>query len=73
MRTLRYLMELCGYQNFVTAADPTTGDVLPNGTLYNAARHGIYIKLRSVIKSEILVKVENQGLEQDKNEVDIFS
>lgn len=71
LRALRYIMDLCGYQNYIVIADPATGDPLPNGTLYNAARQGIYIKLRRFLSPEILIPVENKGLEQD--ETDLFS
>lgn len=71
MATLRYIMDLCGYQRPSTVADPATGEIMYNSTIYNEARRNIYLSIRKFLKRETLISVENKGLEQD--EVDLLS
>ncbi len=70
-RVLRWLMEECGYQRPSTSVDPNSTKILSENMLYNEARRNLYLKLRQQLDQEILIPVENKGLEQD--EVDIFS
>ncbi len=70
-RVLRWLMDECGYQRPSTSVDPNSTKILSENMLYNEARRNLYLKLRQLVDQEILIPVENKGLEQD--EVDIFS
>lgn len=70
-RVLRFLMDTCGYQRPSIIAEPQSGDPLPSGTIYNEARRNLYLTIRKFLNQEILIPVENKGLEQD--ETDIFS
>lgn len=70
LRTLRWLMNLCGYQRPSVTADQNGSPVL-EGTIYNEARRNIYLSIRQMLKQEILIPVENKGLAQD--EMDLFS
>lgn len=70
-RVLRWLMDTCGYQRPSVIADPANGNPLTEGTVYNEARRNLYLSIRKYLSSEILIPVENKGLEQD--EVDILS
>lgn len=73
-RTLRFLMEQCGYQKYNTFENGETGDLLVQSMLFNEARRGLYLDLRQFIPQEILIAVENQGLGDDpEEEIDIFS
>jgi len=70
-RTLRWIMELCGYQRPSIIADPVSGNPLLDGTIYNEARRNLYLSLRRYLSQEILIPVENKGLEVDEAE-DMF-
>lgn len=70
-RTLRFLMDMCGYQRPSIIADPQSGNPLIDGTIYNEARRNLYLSIRKYIHKDILTAVENEGLEQDQQ--DIFS
>ena len=70
LNSLRWLMEMCGYQRPSIIADPANGNPLTDGTIYNEARRNLYLSLRKFLKSEILIPVENRGLQSDE---DIFS
>lgn len=72
-RALRYLMDLCGYQQSSVVADPATGDPLANGTIYNAARVNVYLALRKQLHRDIVIPVENDGLDDDDSSVDLLS
>lgn len=72
-RTLRFLMDQCGYQKSNTFENGETGDLLTQSMLYNEARRGLYLDLRQFIPQEVLIAVENQGLGDDAEEIDIFS
>lgn len=62
-RTLKHIMQICGYQGVSIVGDPTTGDVHDRGTLYNEARRNIYLELRAFIHSNILKDVEFNTME----------
>ena len=68
LRTLRFLMELCGYQKPSVVADPQSGEIQINSTVYNEARRNIYLTLRKCLKQDILIPVENHGLSNDDPE-----
>jgi len=72
-RTLRYILDLCGYQKYSTSADPESGEINVQATIYNEARRNLYLKLRSFLKREILMDVENKGLSIDEEELDIYN
>ena len=57
-RTLRYLMGLCGYQNPSVVADPATGEIQTQSTVYNEARRNLYLTLRKHLSKETLTAVE---------------
>jgi len=65
-RTLRYIMDLCGYQRPSVVADPSSGEVMTQSTVYNEARRNLYLTLRKYVSVDVLRKVENKGLEQDE-------
>lgn len=72
MRTLRWLMNQCGYQTPSVTVNRETGELLTECTIYNEARRGLYLDLRQLVSLKTLIKVENQGLVQDE-EQDIFN
>jgi len=65
MRTLRWMMNLCGYQRSSVVVDPTSGEVQINSTVYNEARRVLYLNIRQPIKQSTLRLVENEGLMED--------
>lgn len=70
-RTLRWLMNECGYQRPSTSVDPNSTKILTENVVYNEARRNLYLAIRTFLHPDILIPVENKGLEED--EVDIFS
>lgn len=58
MHALRYIMNICGYQDSVVGANPDLGMDIMQGTLHNGARRNIYLELRKMIPSHILKQVE---------------
>lgn len=61
---LRWLCAQCGYHKSQVGGNPPLGMDILTGTLYNAAREGIYIEMRSLIPWSILQEVEYQKLEE---------
>jgi len=57
-RTLRHIMNLCGYQASIVGANPELGMDIEQGTLYNAARRNVYIEIRALVPSSILKEIE---------------
>lgn len=70
-RVLKYIMDVCGYQRSSTTVDPTTTKIITDNMLYNEARRNLYLSIRSFLKAEILIQVENKGVGNDN--ADIFS
>lgn len=68
--TLRFIMDICGYQKSSITADPNTGEIFMDGTLHNEARRNLYLVLRSYVHRETLIAVENRGLEVDEIDED---
>lgn len=62
-RTLKWIMDQCGYQAASNIADPTTGEILVNGTIYNEGRRTFYLNLRKMVHKDTLRAVEVDGLE----------
>lgn len=58
LRVLAFLANLCGYQKTCVGANPMLGMDVKDGTLYNAAREGVYKELRQYIPRYILKKAE---------------
>ena len=61
---LRWIKDQCGYGKSVVGGNPSLGMDIEKGTLYNAARLGVYLELRVLIPSEILKQVEFEKLEE---------
>lgn len=55
---LGYIMNACGYQKHSVGANPQTGELFIDNTIYNEALRSHYLNLRKFIHSKILVKVE---------------
>lgn len=58
VQALRYIMNLCGWQDSVVGGNPDLGMDVAQGTLYNAARRNVYLELRGTVPSNILRDVE---------------
>lgn len=68
-RALRWIMEQCGYQRSSTTVDPNSTKILIDNMLYNEARRNLYLTLRQFLHKDILIQVENKGLQQDEEEM----
>lgn len=55
---LRAVMHLTGYQLPSTCCDPTTNEIQPFNTVYNAARQNIWHSIRPAIPHEHLIQIE---------------
>ena len=54
----RQVMNMCGYNKSAVTANPQTGDINLNGTLYNTARENLWKELRQLIPIKTLKKIE---------------
>lgn len=57
-RVLKYLGQLCAWAETSVGGKPDMGFDALTGTLYNEARRGVYVELRSFIRADILKEVE---------------
>lgn len=57
-QALRYISNLCGWQDSVVGGNPDLGMDVMQGTLHNAARRNVYLELRRLIPARILRDVE---------------
>lgn len=71
--TLKYLMDLCGYQKPGAVANPQTGELFTTSLLHNEAQRIVYLNIRKHVSARILAIVENQGLEIDEEIEDLLS
>lgn len=65
-RTLRFLMELCGYQKPSVVINNENSDVATMSTVYNEARRNLYLEVRDYIKPSILKDVELEPLIEEE-------
>lgn len=71
-RSLFWLMQICGYQRPSVVADPQSGEVVINSTVYNEARRNLYLTLRSFLTRQILTDVELRGTQSEDSGLDLF-
>lgn len=57
-KVLRYLFEISGYEKSDVVADPTSGQIFLETSLYNMAFRNFYRKIRSNVRVDILKDVE---------------
>lgn len=55
---IRYIMHRCGFKTPSVVANPTTGEIYTDSTVYNEARRNLYLELRSLIPKEELNLIE---------------
>jgi hypothetical protein len=55
---LRFIMELCEWNDVTTAADPKTGELNPLRTTWTAIRQDLYREIRRHLTNDILKDVE---------------
>ncbi len=56
--TFRQLMIMCGYNMSAVAANPKTGEINVEGTIYNTARENIWKEFRQLIPVKTRKKIE---------------
>ncbi len=54
----RQLMSMCGYNLSAVAANPQTGEINVEGTIYNTARENIWKEFRQLIPVKARKKIE---------------
>lgn len=54
----RFLMEECGFHKPSVHANPQTGEIFTDNTVYNEARRNVYLTTRKLIPAKSLVKIE---------------
>jgi len=67
-RTLRWIMNECGYHDSSVAGNLQMNLSVTEGTLYNAARRTVYGKLRQQLPARILKDVEFQDADETEKE-----
>lgn len=63
-RVLKWLCNECGFGRGIVGGNPALGMDVDRGTLYNAARLGVYTELRSLIPHGILLEVEYENIQE---------
>ena len=53
-----HLFNICGYNRSSLAVDPRSGDAMTQATQHNEAMRMVYLKMRSLVSPEVLVKAE---------------
>jgi hypothetical protein len=71
-RALRWIMRVCGYQHPSIVADPRSGEIVFNSTIYNEARRNFYLTLRGYLPRRILTQVELQDAITEDLGQDLF-
>ena len=66
IRTLRFIMKLCGYNESPISVDPQSGDPMVNALIHNAARTNIYLTIRKFLRDEVLINAEFKQPTQDE-------
>ncbi len=54
----RHIMRQCGYQKPSVVANPNSGEINTNSTVYNEARRNLYLSLRKLIPQKYLKQIE---------------
>lgn len=67
-RALKWLMNECGYHQSAVAGNSQMGLSVLEGTLYNAARQNVYMKLRQQLPIDILKDVEFENVDETEKE-----
>lgn len=57
-QVLRWLRAQCGHNEPILGANPVTGDLDPQRTLYSAMRLNLYLEIRKNLSFNILKEVE---------------
>ena len=55
---LRDILKMCGVFSHPVVANPATGEINVNSTLYNAFRQGVYLEIRKNMPKHLLNSVE---------------
>lgn len=64
-RVLRHLMVICGAKKTCVGSQPQMGMDIMQGTLYNAARQGLYLEeIRPFMSPSLLKQVEFNPIEE---------
>ena len=61
----KHLFHICGYNKTSIVADPRTGAVAVDGTVYNEGRRSVYIQLRLRASRALLTPVEEAAEEAE--------
>lgn len=63
-RVLRWIKNECGWGKSVIGGNPAIGMDVAQGVVYNGARLGIYLELRSLVAHSILQEVEYENINE---------
>jgi len=62
IRTLRWLMNECGFMESNIVFNGSTLEINEKSVLYNEMRRALYLRIRSMVRPETLRKVEHEGI-----------
>jgi hypothetical protein len=58
VRVLNYIAKTCGFFGSSIVANPATGEINVQSTLYNDARRTVYLELRKMLRDDIVGQAE---------------